>query len=241
MMSNEVDFVKYVSLLKTIRGVILSKQILNEQIKKWIRRSIRWRPVGASINMIETLKKSGFSSKLIKNIVFPFDSHREIAAIIAENVDLTIAETIVLSSLYIVPILILDNETLRDLQKKNIVIYEIHTDKKLSDKDIKLHMRIAEYSMKDYHFDVIESAEKAIISGEIDSELKRRKKLCMKDAKRYWRIRKESGDTIIVYLDPLRLLLDKIHVVRSLVEKDKKIKMCFGLPVGLAIPNMLRK
>ncbi|MEX0568279.1 MAG: hypothetical protein Q6363_003850, partial [Candidatus Njordarchaeota archaeon] len=74
MMSNEVDFVKYVSLLKTIRGVILSKQILNEQIKKWIRRSIRWRPVGASINMIETLKKSGFSSKLIKNIVFPFDS-----------------------------------------------------------------------------------------------------------------------------------------------------------------------
>lgn len=241
MRQTEINFVKYVALLKTIRGVLLSKHAFDEQIKKWLRRSIRWRPVGINNCMLKVLKKSGFSSKLIKKLAFPFSCHKEVANIIAESIDACIAEIVIRSSIYIVPILILNREDLKALRKSNLITYEICTDKKISDKQIKLHMRIAEYSMKDYNFDIIKNAEEAIISGDLRLELERRKKLCVKDSRRYWRIKRESGDTVIVYIDPLRALKDKTSTLGSLVKKDEKTKMCFGIPVGLVIPNLLKK
>ncbi len=238
--SLSVDFVRYVALLKTIRGILITTSKPKDKVFGWLRRSIRWRPIGASRNIILLLKRYGFGSKLIKEVVYPFQEFGEISSILADGgLDRNIADAIVLSSAYIVPLVILDIKTLDHLRRANIVAYEIRTQKKLKDKDIKLHMRIAEYSVKDYYFDVIAKTAEAIASGEIEAILKKRAKTCTKDSKRYWRIKQDRGRTIIIYIDHLRLLRDKTERLKDILHRDKKIMMTLGIPVGLIIEEML--
>jgi len=236
-----VDFIRFVATLKTVRGVIITKTRPSEDVLKWLRRSIRWRPIGCSAGMIATLKKYGFSSKLIQEIAYPFETFAGVSEMLEEEgLSREVAEALVLSSAYIVPIILLDDDTFRELEKKQFVVCKVKTQKKMRDKDIKLHMRIAEYSVKDYHFEVIERAEKAVLSGELSKELKWRKKLCVKDSKRYWRIKQDRGETVLAYVDPLKLLKNRVDNLADLVKKDRRVILTLGIPVCLVVSAMLR-
>jgi len=234
------DFVKYVSLLKTIRGILLTGSCPSEKIVSWLRRSIRWRPIGAGSTCLEILRRCGVRSKLILEATYPFAECGELVDLLAEvGVDKNLSEAIVLASIYIVPIVLLDVDTINCFRELDMIVHEIRTQKRLSDREIKLHMRIAEYSVKDYHFDMISRAEDAILRGGLTEEVKRRTTVCKRDAKRYWRIREDRGRSIIFYIDPLRPLQGKENAILSLVRKNRGIILALGMPVAVAVPEML--
>jgi len=237
----EVDPILYISLIKTIRGVLSLISKPKDYVLKWLRRSIRWRPIGAGLSTIRLLKQYGFSSKTIKPQPFPCSELKEITNLIsAHGLDKVIAEAIVLASTYIVPVIILDEAVLDKLRKTNSVTYEILSQKELKDKDIKLHMRISEYSIKDYHIDVISRIERAIEENKLEEELKWREKLCIKDSKRYWRIKQNRGKTLIVYIDILRALKDEYASLSKITGKSRYSLLGLGIPIGLIIPAMLK-
>ena len=228
---------EYISLLKNIRGVLMVARKPKDAAIKWLKRYIRWRPIGAVEGVVSLLRKHGFGSKLLKELVSPFESIDKFVGIIEEqNIDRLTAETIVASSIYIAPIVILDDEAARELQNRGLITHEIKTSKSLSERDIKLHMRIAEYSMKDYHFEVIEKTGELIVSGDIKGLISYRREICEKDAKRYWRICQKKGETIIMYIDVLKVLEDNIEEIKSLLNENPNTLFALGIPVAIKIP-----
>ena len=237
----DIDPIGFVSMLKLIRGVLCLIEKPQENVIKWLRRSIRWRPIGAGFKTIRLLKHYGFTSKMIKPLPYPCSELKEAANLVSmHGLEEIVAEAIILASTYIVPVIILDNVVLDKLRKTNTVAYEVLSQKELKDKDIKLHMRIAEYSVKDYHIEVISRIEKAIEENKLQEEVKWREKLCIKDSKRYWRIKQNKGKTLIVYIDILRVLKDEYVSLLKIIRKSKYSLLGLGIPVGLIIPTMLK-
>ncbi len=242
MSITDYDFIQYISLLKVIRGIISVQNKPTDNVFRWLRRSIRWRPVGCCSQMIKQLKKYGFSSKLIKPVVLPFESMKSLVKLLAKaGLEPSLALSVVLSSSYIVPMIILDDQVLGNLRDANLVSYDVLSNKKLGDRDIKTHLRIAEYSTKDYHFEVIQRAERAIENNQLEDEIKWRRKLCQKDAKRYWRIKQNRGKVMIVYIDILRGLSEFHGELLDIIKSHREVILGLGIPVGIIVYNMLEE
>jgi len=237
---SSVDFIEYVYLLKMIRGILLARSTISDDVKNWLRRAIRWRPVGVGSKTRKILGKSGFRSKTVLNLVYAFQSHKKLSSLLSEcGLSEEASEALVLSSTYIVPLIILDEKSLGELISRKLVVNMVRSNMRIKDKMIKLHLRISEYSMKDNFYDLISRAANAITNNKLDAELKHRKKFCEKDTKRYWRINKGVGKPVIVYVDPLRALRDKLEDVKEMINEDKNVTLGLGICVGVVIPNML--
>ncbi|MCR8432685.1 MAG: hypothetical protein NDP24_00350 [Crenarchaeota archaeon] len=236
------SIIEYVHLLKLIRGVLLASSGINREEKDWLRRAIRWRPVGAGSETGKILKRSGFSSKKVLSLVYAFQSHKKLGSLLEEcGISKEISEALILSSTYIAPLIILDQESLSNLSRRGLIISDVKSDTRIKDKTIKLHLRIAEYSMKDEFLSLIHRARSAIIKNQIDDELVYRRNFCEKDVRRYWRINRSRGKPIVIYVDPLRALSTKADELREIISTSEEAVLGLGICVGICLPNMIKQ
>jgi len=100
---------------------------------------------------------------------------------------------------------------------------EVRVCKELSNKDWKLHLRIADYSILD-SYEVMVEASMEYIRGIGDKGVRRRvlgerRSFAEKDSRRYWRISCESGEPFLTYLDPLTIIEEAPSLRESLNEE----------------------
>lgn len=163
-------------LVKNLRGIIYFSEDANiEQEINWLKRKFRYRELGIS----ETLSISSMWKKLL---------------ILPNIVESREMDSIFQASRFLCPLIVLKEKSLEGLEKA--VIARLRTKDKLSDKDLKINIRLVNYAITDFYLKSIELAKASDMEG--------RKKLAERDLKRFWRVKAdEEGKTLIAYLDPL--------------------------------------
>jgi len=163
-------------LVKNLRGIIyLSRGVSPEKELEWLKRKFRYRELGVS----ETLK---LGLKWKKLLTLPK---------IVENPAL---DSLFQASSFVCPLIILKGDSLKDFEKA--VVATLKTSERLGDKDLKFNLRLVNYAITDFYTKSIELA--------LESDLAARKRLAIKDLKRFWRIPEDAnGKTLVAYIDPL--------------------------------------
>lgn len=229
-----IDFVKYVAILRNVRACLLatSEHPPSEESLSWLKRHVRWRPVGAPPSVLSLL--GDFRGKVLE-LVFPTDGLAHLCDLLSRTLGKYLAEGITLASCYVTPLLLLNRGLVEELRSLGLVLYEIVTDKELKDADLKLHLRIAEYSIKDAHFELIERARAAILSNRVEEIINERRKFCERDSKRYWRVAGEKGKSFLLYIDPLSALKEDMDSVRELLKRDRSVTLGLGVIPALVL------
>lgn len=163
-------------LVKNLRGIIyFSKGFSLDAELEWLRRKFHYRELGIS----ETL---GFEAKWENLLTLP------------RIVEDAVLDSLLQASKYVCPLIVLKEESLKDFA--GAIISSLKTREKLSDKDLKFNLRLANYAITDFYLKSIELAAKSDMDG--------RRRLAEKDLKRFWRIKADAeGKTLIAYMDPL--------------------------------------
>ncbi len=210
-MAGAVSFAFYAALVKNLRGVILFNPEDERAWSRieWLRKRFRYRNLGITPSVngegVEELLRSG----VFRRLYYPLKDYEELVdAVSAAGIDRLFAEAVVFSSTYISPLLILSEKYLREASKYSAGV--VRACKKLDNKDWKLHLRIADYTILD-SYEAMVRGSMEYIRGISDEGVRRgvlaeRRAFTKKDARRYWRIACEEGDPFLLYLDPLLIL-----------------------------------
>ena len=214
--------------MKNLRGVVLlnPSDDLTSSFLRWLNRRFKYRVLGVSPSVLDELRRRGLSlTKQVKPLHYPSKELSELTICLSNtlsNVTVNIIESIVLASAYVSPLIVF-GEPSRTVT--SLSIHVVKTAVKLNNPLLKLHMRIADYSILDYYvkdLELIERLWKGSLSRREFTEL--RKDTVMKDSKRYWRLtpqsrrntgRKSSGKVevlekpqpFLAYVDLLSLLI----------------------------------
>lgn len=216
-MNNSISFYNYAAIVKNLRGVIYWK---GKDRLEWLLSRFRYRNLGVPPSMVEGIPKR-------KNVVvlsYPNESIRKAKDILAKVVKEELSETLCLSTTYISPIITNSPEEFEDIK-----LIQVNIDRELTDKEWKLHMRIADYTVLDFYTWAVRQAFTQIKEErEIDAILKERREKIEKDKKRYWRIEKEKGDPFLFYIDPLAIAHNK-GILSDLLSIGEDVFAIFGI------------
>jgi hypothetical protein len=138
-------------------------------------------------------------------------------------------EAIALASCYVSPIITFQQDY-EDL--KPFAIDEVYVNKKLSEKDLKLHFRIADYSVIDFYKWAVDSLCLSIKEGKIREHLEERRKRVEKDKRRYWRIASNEGKVFIAYLDLAQFLVEELNLDEEQLED---LASMFGIVAAVVV------
>lgn len=241
-LSQSLNIIDYIFLLKLIRGVLVARKKPDENIINWLKKSFRWRPIGFGKQTQQFLKGTGLRGNLYKKLILPLESNIFIR-LIHERLDASLAEGITLSLYYIVPLIVLDNDAASTLARSQLAVLDITSTKKMNTKFIKLHMRIAEYSMKDlYRQMIMDTLEYLPKARDLKDVLDKRRKLILRDSKRFWRINQGKGRAIISYLDPMLALGEKdLAKLQEDIKSNPLSALSLGHIVAIYLPNILEQ
>ncbi len=198
----------YIYLTKNLRGILaLSGHDDVDSIVKWLSRKFRYRDIGVPETLVKR-SKNVFSGRLSGNpfykLGYEVDFMREYAFkvndyLVDVGVEKSVAEALTLSTCYVCPLLS-TARVLESLEKLGLTL-KILCGSKLDDKQAKLHIRIANYSVLDSVKRHVEEACRVLAEGLGSDWLRsRRVEWCEKDSRRYWRFR-GGGERIIAYID----------------------------------------
>lgn len=139
-------------------------------------------------------------------------------------------ETVILASAYISPIICFGIRSYEEI--KPLVIDEVQTASELNDKDVKLHLRIADYTVIDFYSWSTQHVEKLWKSFDVDKFIGDRKKKISGDKKRYWRVKEGniSPKPFISYLDLAQFAASDQSILREL-NKLPKEEVIAGLAI----------
>jgi hypothetical protein len=165
---------------------------------------------------------------------------------------------LLLSSSYVSPLLILEEKAL--LQCKNFIIHSLEIQENLDDKELKRHLRIADYGVIDIHERTTHQAlnglrealhfllKNEFSKGEkiLKSLIENRKKLADNDCRtRYWRLiseKNKEGIKVVVYLDPCSMLFNSLkerknikEIAELMMNSEDEISITLGLVTGFFI------
>lgn len=162
--------------MKNLRGILyFSKSVSPEAELNWLKGKFKYRLLGAS----ETL-----------NVGFEWRG----LVVLPKVVDDPVLDSLLQASMYVCPLIILKEESLKDFDAALVV--SLKTREKLGDRELKFNLRLANYSITDLYLKSIELADK--------NALDERRRIAEDDLKRFWRVKSDSaGRTLIAYLDPL--------------------------------------
>ncbi len=184
-------FARTAWLIKNLRGVLYFKE--DASIVDFVAKKFRYRNIGVP-RWLNVKEKKPFVF-----IDYPFEDIKRFVESLNKSPEV---ETIALASCYLCPIL----TSARDYKNlKPFVLDEVYAEE-LSDKDLKLHLRIADYSVTDFYVWATTSLYESVKQGRLEEHIKERLEKIKKDKKRYWRVLKESGDVFVAYLDLTKLL-----------------------------------
>jgi len=212
-----VGFHIYAAIVKNLRGVLyssLGRPELEEKLS-WLRKRFRYRNLGLTPGMLSKygdLLRPRLGRTFLE-LGAPDPGLEDLLALYNKLTGLRedILEAYCYASVYVSPIIILGHEGIRDFGP--LVVDEVLTDKELSDKDYKLHMRIADYTVLDFYLWSTSGAQEALAllaqGQDVEDILRERIERVTKDRRRYWRIISEEGKPFLLYLDLLPILTEK--------------------------------
>lgn len=204
----EISFYRYAAIVKNLRGVVLCELCESEKAS-WLFSRFRYRSLGFPPSIYPRITKK---RKNFVRLYYPSGAIAKAVDVLSKKIDRMIAEALVLSSTYISPLLVVEYDF--SFFERNSLA-SVYTAKLLSDKDWKLHLRIADYSILDMYRWSTENAWKALNEGDISRALEAREEKVLADIKRYWRISSSKGRVFLAYIDNLSLfyrlkLLDEV-------------------------------
>jgi hypothetical protein len=207
-----LEIAEYVRLVKNTRGILLFRKGKEPDSKKldWIRRVHRYRDVGISPTLWESLNQG---KRPFVKLPYPSSDIEEFVKSLDVEIPEFLIETIVISLCYASPIFVLDNFLFSELEK--VTAAELRAD--LLDKtELLRHIRIASYSMIDF-YQITKEARNILRKVGIDELCNKRRKFAASDCKkRFWRIEEnKEGSIVLAYFDLLHVLKDKIEKVVS--------------------------
>jgi len=206
-----VSFHLYAAIVKNLRGVVYSEaseEEFEEKIK-WLVKRFRYRNLGYIEDLAKKYPIIGkYEGKPFIKLHYPITALKELLDKIGEEIGAG-AKHVAVASIYVSPIFIVGEEAFKSL--KSICVDCIKTNKELSDKNWKLHMRIADYTTLDFYSWSTQNSAKIIElwlrGGDFSKLIEERLNKIKNDKKRYWRIISESGKPIIVYIDLIQYLV----------------------------------
>jgi hypothetical protein len=233
-------FSKYASVVKNLRGVILMDPYVDSsRIVKWLTERFRYRNIGISQMLIG--KNPKFFSRWLNGKPFIEIYHpiRETSFLVDVLKDVLgfddyVCDSIVLSSIYISPLLVVGIELFNQILKVSIDHVELKV--RLRVKDWKLHLRIADYTILDMYRRCIEDAEKLwSLNIELSKFIENRSEIVKRDKKRYWRLGggELSEGVFLAYLDAASLIAKKQLEELSILEVLRKLPI--DVAAGLSI------
>jgi len=196
----------YAVAVKNMRGVLYSRSSASELREKarWLARRFRYRSIGVTkwllreYSDVAELRRRPF--KAIKPPTAEAKRVLEAAGRLGPAVEHAVA-----ASLYVSPLIIAGEEGLGEL--KPYVVAEVKCSRELSDREWRLHFRIADYAVLDMAEWAIESTRRAVegirSGGGLSEVVEERKARVQRDLRRYWRISEEEGRTVVAYIDLL--------------------------------------
>jgi len=211
----------FVATVKNLRGVVLVNSSDKNAVEKisWLIKRFRYRNLGIPPSLYSRRDlKEYFSKGPFIELVYPINSIRSFVEKLwnITGYPLELIESLVLSSIYVSPLLIAGSEYIRLLE--DIAYTSIQVCRELSNNEWKLHLRIADYTILDMYREKIGEAVDVIkyLKGNkwrsIKEVLDNRMKRVEKDTKRYWRIvcKDEEGSLkkFLLYIDLLNLLVE---------------------------------
>jgi len=230
-------FARYAAIVKNLRGVVYIEELNDYSWKviKWLIQRFKYRDLGlppSIVNRFGNLLKDYLNGNPFRELVYPIHNLSGIINLFQGVLPYELIESIIFSSLYISPLLVIGNKV-HDLIH-SIGIDHVYTNKMIDVKDWKLHLRIADYTILDmYEECVMENIEalKCFRLGNTDCVKKIIGERCNRvrnDKKRYWRIISNKGRLFLTYIDPLNILLNI-----NLVNRDIELEEDYA--AGLAI------
>ncbi len=183
-------------LIKNLRGVLYFKE--DKSVIDLAIRKFRYRNVGVPRWLAEEMGDKADKKPFVR-IDYPFEEIRQFLESLNPTKEI---ETIALASCYLCPVI----TSLQDYKYlKPHAIDEIYAEE-INDKDLKLHLRIADYSVTDFYVWATTSLYESVKCGKLEEHIRERAERIKKDEKRYWRVARESGGVFVAYLDISSLL-----------------------------------
>ena len=240
-----VSFSMYAALVKNLRGVLIidPNDELVPNILRWLSRRFRYRLVGVPPKVLEGLKSRGLNlTKQLRPLHYPSKSLVELVSTCMEylgGVDEYLIESTVLASTYVSPALAFGDEVIKEATK--LGTYVVNSKVRLNNQYMKLHMRIADYSILDAYESDIELLRRLWEGKLSPKEYLREKEVeISKDTKRYWRLTKPDTrggklkeckpHPFLTYLDiPVALIRKSEELIRELIRRLKFDEVGAGL------------
>ncbi len=229
---------RFISILKNIKGVVYVAPEDNPlEGLKWLSRRFRYRFIGKppSIHVLPEVN-SIFSKKPFIELYYPSKAIEEIVELISRQseIDKVIVEALALASAYVTPLITFPKSAKR---LEQLATLKVLSNRKIPEAEIKRHLRIAGYTILDFHEKTTTEAYSAILKACEEANLKEkfiellsnRKKLANRDAKRYWRVVSNEGDPMLLYLDLIKCLKDVSEKELLKIMHDESVSLIFGI------------
>jgi len=200
---------RFLSLVKNVRGVVAFAS--DEGLRRFdeLSRKYRYRNLGVPKTIAQ---KFGLGSKgKVITLDYPLSKCEEFVRRLSDalGVEYEALEPIALASYYVTTVIVLDDVFWSEASK--LFTKVIRTQKnELNWNDIRLHIRIAEYTVIDFYRWAVEDAELRLRARATD--VGERLSRIEKDVKRYWRLLGEEGRDVLAYDDM------GAHVMRLVAE-----------------------
>lgn len=256
---------RFISTLKNVRGVVYfapDDEVL--QGVKWLSRHFRYRYVELAPSLGRSFSDESLQQSLSKK---PFTvlapPSKEVEALMgslaeASGLSLPLVESLLLASCYVSPLLLIGEKAIEE--RRPLILYSLAASVKLSDMELKRHLRIADYGVLDLHQQTTQQGWETIIQaallqmkGEssnadelLASLVDSRREVARLDCeKRYWRLRNNHSPArreVVVYVDPC-LLLSTIFregekaapLSQLLLNSPAEVSICFALITGFMV------
>ena len=210
----EQGFHIYAAVVKNLRGVIYSSlppEAFKEKLS-WLRKRFRYRNLGLTPSTLERYgdEVKPYVGRLLLELREPEPALKDLIGFYEQLTDLPrpVLEAYCYASVYVSPVLVLGRECVNDLSP--LAVEKVLVNRELSDKEYKLHMRIADYTVLDFYAWATSGALEAlrVMAGGQDARpiLEERLERIRKDKRRYWRVISDEGCEFLLYLDLLLLL-----------------------------------
>ncbi len=239
-------FYRYAMIVKNLRGVVAFDPNDPFAMKRinWLTKKFRYRNIGVPLSLLEAGKdyfKDKINGKPFRPLYYPVKVLERLSGKLGKFLGSEIlGEALVFASTYISPLLLLSPKHFSVLEK--YAVKTIYVCKELDNKDWKLHLRIADYTILDmYEYSISRAArileslrQRNLLNRE--NVLNEAKTKCAIDAKRYWRIKCNSGKKFMVYIDNLSLYLEShAYEDSSLLDPDVAAGLAIIPAVNLTI------
>lgn len=238
---------EFISLLKNIRGVVHFKTESPPQPElDWLIKKFRYRDLGIVPAIFETARESKLTKKPFVKLEFPNDSMKRLVELIVKDTGIpgSVVQTLFLASSYVSPIILLKENPAENFAP--FLVHTLNSDITLTDKEMKLHLRIVDYTVLDFHKTTTRAARIAIgeaIQGStnrLNKLIYERKQSVQEDCnKRYWRLISSSvqkgtkGKTLIFYLDSLPFISSHLDIFSEF--NLDTVTIGFGIIAGFVL------